>query len=360
MPSPSVVTALVHEGDDSVLVAGVVAAGPWITPSWNTVCFVDPAETTPANFTVHFSSPPGVGGGSITCVLDITWLTTSVGFDTFGDILSDMLDRAGEDPTDTDAATYYATAERQLNRAYQDLCNTHPFLFLRADPPAVIRTLAPITGIVEVTQDDDDITFSATIATSMAGRKILVGTGPEWYRIVTHTAGQAAATLDCDYIAASAPAAAFVIFQDEYDLSASNIRHLESLRVAATGRLIPGMPEARMSEQYPTPTGNWPPTHYARMGESKIRFAQYPTQAGRIEVAHTVIPDDISTPGVPILVPRNWRYVLSDGGLYFLLTAMDDARATAAATAFGGSRELCITDDLRKRFELSHEFRRGR
>lgn len=276
-------------------------------------------------------------------------------YDTYAGILSDVLDRAGEGDV-ASADSIYSLAGRQIVRGYHELCNAHPFLFLRANPPGVIRTLAPVPGVVQVTQDSAAITFGAAIAASMVGRKLQLTGSAEWYRILTHVAGTAAATLDCAYTDASQAAAACTIFQDEYDLAA-DLRHLVQMTVAGTGQLITGTSETALREAYPVPTAGWPPQHYARIGEQRIRFSAYPTEAKRIEYAYTIIPADPDGVGAALCLPRNWRYVLADAGLYWTYLAKDDDRATATVQLLSGGLERMIEDDLRKRFELGHDFR---
>jgi len=281
--------------------------------------------------------------------------------DTFANIRVEVLDRANQDSADTAADTYYATAGRGIVRAHHELCNAHPYLFLRADPPGVIATVAPLTaGTVQVTGASPNITFSIAptpAGTSMVGRKLKVTGWDEWYRIKTHTAGQQAAVLDTPYNGADNAAAAYTLFQDEYSL-ASDVRHLVELVVAETGVRIPSMSEEEMQRVYPVPIQGWPPTRYARIGEAKIRFSHYPTVARRIEYPYTVIPVDIDGASVPLLVPLNWRYVIADGGLFRTFEAMGDSRGPGAGTLFYAGRELLIADDNRKRFDLNHFTRR--
>src|SRR3990167_5930313 len=102
-------------------------------------------------------------------------------FDTFSEWLTDLLDRAGEDPTDT-TGDWYTPAQRQLVRAYHEILNAHPYLFLRVAPPGSFRTTAPLTtGTITVTAGLTAVTFSSAPAASVANREIHVRTSVEDY-----------------------------------------------------------------------------------------------------------------------------------------------------------------------------------
>lgn len=279
------------------------------------------------------------------------------GYDTFADLRADVLDRAGESATDT-AGDFYAAAGRFVVRAHQDLCNAHPYLFLRKDPPGALVTVVPYrTGTLAVTGGAAAITFGTPPAAglgSFAGRKLVVTGMVEFYRILTHTAGAAAATLDVPYNGADNGAALFTAYQDEYSLAA-DVRHLIGLYVAESGWPILQRSEETLRDEAPEPArGAWPPRTFARIGERKIRFSEYPTQARRLEYPYTVIPGDISgdTDGSLLLIPRNFRQLIADGAAYHLLGLKEDSRAGEAAALFGTGRERLIEDDGRKRMAL--------
>lgn len=110
--------------------------------------------------------------------------------------------------------------------------------------------------------------------------------------------------------------------------------------------------EAWIKEHYPDPpTPTWPPYGYARLTDTRIRFTQYPSQSGIIEVAHSFVPRDLSlTIGVnEILVPRNWRYVLADGVLFHLLDLKHDDRASRWQKIWEqGITDMVKDDDTKK------------
>ena len=279
--------------------------------------------------------------------------------DTFSDIRQDVLDRAGEDPADT-AGDFYATAGRQIVRGYHELCNAHPYLFLRATPPGALRTVGPITaGTILVTNGSTSITFSSAPTVSVQARELLVTGWREAYRIATHTAGATAATLDSEFNGTTAAAANYRVIQREYDL-ASDVRHIVAMLVAEDGWEILQRDEPWLRTTYPDPPeAVWPPKYFSRIGERRIRFEGYPDRTRRLEYPYTIIPPDIDGAGVTIHVPRNWRYVINDHGLYWVYIVKNDSRADAAGILAANGREKMIEDDLRKRMPLAGVVTRG-
>lgn len=133
------------------------------------------------------------------------------------------------------------------------------------------------------------------------------------------------------------------------------VRHVIGMWVEDTGQQIEGpWTEERLREYIGGPiTGTWPPRAFARINDAKVRFTEYPSQAGLVEVPHSVIPKDLSL-GVTsqILVPRNWRYVLADLGLFHLLDIKHDDRAKTWFTLAEAEMQQMEADDDQKRLGL--------
>jgi hypothetical protein len=283
-------------------------------------------------------------------------------YDTFGDLRQDVLDRAGESPTDA-TGDYYAAAGRMLARAGQELANAHPWLALQHDPPLAFRTVAPVAITVTVTLDSDAISAISPApggGVSYQGRKIKFAGIPGYWRIKAHAAGATTATLDTAYDGPSASGLAATIYQDEYDLAPSlpagiGLRHLLGVWAPDPAAELLGRSEAFCRREYPDPVPQWPPSYYARIGETRLWLVGYPDRARRIEVPYTRIPVDITADadGSGIWVPRNFRYVLADGGLYWLFDMKNDSRAEKQAVIYGAGRERMLDDDSRKRLLYS-------
>lgn len=274
-------------------------------------------------------------------------------YTSFPELLDDILDRAGAEAAGAGGG-FENQASRILVRAYHDICNEHPFLFLRADPPGVIRTVAPIEGLAEVTLDSDVITFAVPPAVSVAGRKIELAGAKEFYRIRTHLADQVNATLDAAFSGETNAAAVYTIYQDEYPLPV-DCRHIVAMWVAEDGTPLWQRTEEFLKDKYPDPPSViWPPLYFARVGEYKIRLAGYPDRARRIELAYTVVPEDIDTDddGSLIRIPRNFRHVIADLALSHLLKGRNDGRSAFWRDEATVGKEKLIADDSRKRQRL--------
>ncbi len=129
------------------------------------------------------------------------------------------------------------------------------------------------------------------------------------------------------------------------------VRHVVGIWSPQHNRPVRGpWPEDRLRNEYPDPPSpSWPPWAFSRITETQIRFSQYPSQAGLLEIPYTSVPKDLSqTVGAhEIVLPREWRWALSDGGLFFLLEQVHDSRA-----ATWGARWEKFIDDLAKEDEL--------
>lgn len=280
---------------------------------------------------------------------------------TFTELFQDALDRAGETATDA-SGDFYVAAQRATVRGYRELCNRHPFLFLRAPQPAVFVTVAPYaTGTVTLTVDSAAGTFSVAPGAglgSFAGRKLVpAGSSQGFYRILAHTAGDAAFTLDVAWQGATG-AGPFTVYKDEYTLatpySGGTLRHLLGIYAAQDGRETELVSEEKLREDWPEP--RTPSDHAlkaARIGMAAIRLSHYPTVARRYEVPHTIYPPDIDGGGVAILVPVPFRQIIADGGLYFLHLMRNDNRADAAGILFGKGTEILVVEDDRLRRALA-------
>jgi hypothetical protein len=119
-----------------------------------------------------------------------------------------------------------------MNDAYRAVATAHPTWWWLEDRQ-IVNTVAELTtGTVAATNGSTTITFSDAPAATQAQKKILIdGDGQTaLYRISTHTAGQASATLDAAYTGTTVTAAAFHVWKDEYDVAADTNRILSILR----------------------------------------------------------------------------------------------------------------------------------
>jgi hypothetical protein len=254
-------------------------------------------------------------------------------YDTFEDIVLDVLERGDEE---TDGTSDWDDAVRRaVVRAFHFIHNTHPFWWTEVTPPGVFLTKAPITSLtLTVAAAGEAVagTLSATYADSLADWKI-IPTGEEYsMRITAHTAGTAAVTLDAAPEALAA-GTEITIVKDEYDL-VSTVGMLVDGLWTGRGEFIASKSEDYIRTTFPDPPDSgWPPECFTRITKRRIRLSQYPDRVARIEYPYTTMPADPSGSGA-LVIDQNFRWVLSDGGLYFLHIFKSDKRAEAAKALF--------------------------
>jgi len=254
-------------------------------------------------------------------------------YDSFDDIVLDVLERGDEE---TDGTSDWDDAVRRaVVRAFHFIHNTHPFWWTEVTPPGVFLTKAPITSLTLTVASAGEAvagTLSATYADSLEGWKILP-TGEDYsMRITAHTAGTAAVTLDAAPEALAA-GTVITIVKDEYDL-VSTVGMLVDGLWTGRGEFIASKSEDYLRTNFPDPPrSGWPAECFTRITKRKIRLSQYPDRAARIEYPYTTMPADPSGSGA-LVIDQNFRWVLSDGGLYFLHLFKSDKRAESAKALF--------------------------
>lgn len=261
------------------------------------------------------------------------------------DLVNDILFRAGEG---TDGSSdFQAVALQYLNRAYQALVNggseidpnvQEDWWWARKDPPGVLNLVASITtGTVNVTNNSTSITFSSAPAISVAGYFFRVNDQPDVFRIASHTAASTSATLDAAYTGPNAAAAAFKLFKTEYTLPADLIRIISPMRIyQGVEAEVDGVELTALERNWPIrEIESGPPTQFAMVGETKLRFNKYGPVSGatpnmiRVEFDYIYRPLDLtnSASEEPV-VPRQYRRMLADIAVVFLFVDKNDDRAS--------------------------------
>lgn len=258
------------------------------------------------------------------------------------EILDDILFRAGE-PTDG-TSDFNSQALEYLNRAYRGIWMgggefvkemNAPWLWLKKDPPGVL-TLLPVDelGTVSVTNNSASATLSTTRAASVANYFLQVDGNDDVFRVSAHTAGTAALTLDSVYTGDTDTAATFRLMKLEYDLAADLLRLIGPMRAYSDGRSeIVGVDLTSLDRDYPLPlVESGTPDRFAFVTETKVRFNRAgglsSTDFRRVEYDYLYKPNDLTDSGSEEpAVPLQYRQILADAGLFYLLLAKADARA---------------------------------
>ena len=254
-------------------------------------------------------------------------------YDSFEDIVADVLERGDE--LTTGASDWDAAVRRAVVRAFHFIHNTHPFWWTEATPPGAFLTVAPVTNrtiTIAAAGEGVAATLSSVISPSIAGRKLLFSGEDYSIRVTAHATGSAALTLDAAP-EAKAAGTAVTIIQDEYDLVSTLGLLVDGLWTGRGEFIEPKSEDWLRSTYQDPPEQGWPPDGFVRITKRRIRLSQYPDAIHRVEYAYTTMPADPSGTG-DLVIDQNFRWILSDGGLYFLHLFKSDKRAEAAKMLF--------------------------
>jgi hypothetical protein len=230
-----------------------------------------------------------------------------------------------------------------LNRVYRTLASgASEFLpeyiddwwWLRSE---AAMNLEPVkTGNASLTKNSASITFSAAVATSVAGWRLKIEGEPTVPLILTHTAGGTAATLDTAWPHDTNSSASYYLMKVEYTLSSSVQVIIGPMSIFHDPRRVIGVSPERMDELYPIANLTYGvPQAFSLEDEATVRFSHgglldgYPL---RVEYRfRPKVVDLIDSPTSIPLVPAQWMHVLSDMALTYLLMDKNDDRANAIA-----------------------------
>ena len=265
---------------------------------------------------------------------------------TSADLKANILFRAGE-PTDG-TSDFDAAALIYLNRAYQILWMggaefvpniQEDWWWLRKSRPGILTIQPAIdSSKVSVSHGSANITFSSApspaIDLSLAsGWFFKTKNQADVFRVLTHTSGTTAATLDSVYTGTTATGASYLLFKAEYVL-ATDVLKIESPMRTYQDNLseIDGVALSALERDYPLNNIQaGVPRRFAFVGERKVRFSHTgPSTTGnliRSEYDYLQRPADLTDATGEPLVPMAYRKTLSDLALTFLHMDKNDDRA---------------------------------
>ena len=263
-------------------------------------------------------------------------------FVTTSDIKNDVLFRGGEPFSssnwDPDHIVDY------INRVYFTLCSgaseflpeyVEDWWWLRRD--GVLTLVPPITdGTVQVTEGSVNIVFSSAPAVSVAGWKFRLPNHPEVFEIATHTALDPNATLDSVWTGDTASAATYTLMKVTYTLSSSVAALISAMFGYRGNKQVIGLSPERMDELYPlSELQPGIPTAFSLEDIQTVRFSHGGNPDGksmRLEYRYRPKVDALTDdPVTEPLVPLEWRHLLSDMALTYLLLDKNDDRSNAVA-----------------------------
>jgi hypothetical protein len=279
------------------------------------------------------------------------------------DLLADVLTRADE-PTDG-TSQYAAAALSYLNRAYLGIAAgggelapemREEWRWLKR--PGVLSLLPMIApgigtapGNVSATFNSQSITFAGMIGEglfSLVDWHLKIGDNPDIFRLATHAINTGIATLDVPW---NGPTGTYLYVAGrlEYALAADVLRIVSPLRsYRPNGQddclIIHEVDPEHMYGYAPLALASaGMPETYMRVSEQTVRFNRYPpppaqdgyTTMYRVDYDYIRRPTLLTSPGTTEepLVPWEWRRVLADWALFWLLVDKHDNRAEAIMAA---------------------------
>lgn len=190
------------------------------------------------------------------------------------------------------------------------------------------------TGTINVTQGSATIAFSTGPVDDKVGWKLKIDGHPDIFDLATHGAGNTAATLNVPYTGETDAAAAFQLMKVFYTLDtlvAGLVSPMVSYRDVDR---ISGVTPERLDQLYPLNSlSPGAPLMFSLENERLVRFSH----GGRIDgismkvdyrykpVVETLTDSDSSIP----LVPVQYRHVLSDMALVYVMIDKNDNRANS-------------------------------
>jgi len=226
--------------------------------------------------------------------------------------------------------------------------------WLRKEAALVLEPFVD-TGAVSVTQDSTTIVFDATIAASIVGWHFKTNDDADVFKIVSHTAGSATATLDLPYTGDTNTAAAYKRFKIDYTLEADLLKQIEPFRVYKQSGVrndgrVDGCDISTLEDQWPLwSIDGGTPTKFAPLSPTDVRFSRYVVNRTRADYDYLRRPSDLTdSPTEEAAVPREYRHILSDGATFYLMIDLDDTRAVGiAALTKAGFEAMALENTAR-------------
>ncbi len=279
-------------------------------------------------------------------------------------IKEDVLFRGGESKASSD---YASQVVDYINRVYRTLCTgaseflpeyVEDWWWMRSR--GTLTLLPAQTGNAAVTQDSTAITFAVAPAQSVAGYKFKVDDHPEVFEISSHTAAATAATLDSPYTGPTNSGASYRLMKLKYTLDSSVAAILGPMIGYRNNPRIYGIEPERMDELYPTALLTpGVPRAFALDDLQIVRFSHGGLTNGqsmrveyRFRSVVTTLTDDTSS--IP-LVPLEWRHLLADMALTYLLLDKNDDRSNAVALSARTGLAAMLKENRRKLAKMGGE-----
>ena len=269
----------------------------------------------------------------------------------------DVLFRASESSTSPD---WDLKTIEYLNRVYKMLCTgvseflpeyVEDWWWLR-DEGVLLLEPAYTTGTVTVTQGSDAIVFDPAPAISLVDRRLKASDQPDIPLIATHIALDANAQLDQIWTGESGTFD-FKAMKTDYALDVAVQALMSPIVIFRHPQKIVGMAPERMDIEFPLSELDVGAPHaFALLNESNVRFSHGGSDQGfpfRLEYRYRKHVADLtdSTMSIP-LVPPQYRHLLADMALTYVLIDKNDDRSNAVALGARTGIAAMIKDNRRR------------
>jgi hypothetical protein len=223
------------------------------------------------------------------------------------------------------------------------------------------------TGTVAVVQNSDGITFSPAPGSSLAGRRLRVREHPDIFIIQTHTAGLAAATLDLPYTGRTG-SFEFDAMKVMYELPEAVEEIISPIVFYRDRSNLFGLPPDRMDQLYPLRSLEpGTPEAFSLENTRTLRVSHGGRTDGysmRVDYRYRPVVEILedTEDSIPI-VPLQWRHLLADMALVYVMLDKNDDRSNATALAARTGLAAMIKENRRKYNKMDqyagHIFPRG-
>lgn len=278
-------------------------------------------------------------------------------------LVNDALFRAGEIPGSSE---WDAKALDYINREYRALCSgaseflpeyVHDWWWMRAT--GVLTMLPVVGGTVAVTQANANIVFPVPYTTSMEGRRMkFTGSGnPDNYVVASHVAGSVNAVLDSVYNGPTDTSINFQAFKTTYQLDTAVASLMSPIISFRDNPQIMGLSPERMDQLFPVVNlVSGVPMAFCLENEQTIRFSAGGREDGvamRMEYRYRPMVTDLinNSSSIP-LVPLQFRHVLADMALVYIMLDKNDDRSTFVGTSTRSTLGAMVKENLRRMVKM--------
>ncbi len=219
--------------------------------------------------------------------------------------------------------------KRWLNMGVQYICGKRLWPFMLAEE--IIQTVVDYTtGTCDVAAAGTTVTFSGTIADSKTDQYIQFASSNDWYKITTHTAATATATISPAAISINT-LAAYTIRKLLYTTTTPLMQILDMKQLTTPVRLISQSP--READHFlPLYYDAGTPYYYIMSspnssGTQQFSFIRSPDTTINIMVRGIQVLSDMSADGDISIIPVPWQDTILNVASYYGFQGLDDTRA---------------------------------